>query len=82
MTTNPNPDLRTYSDESLLAAMACHAKSRGLFVDPVYRTKGEAPAELLIGDQFSALVAELERRKVCGPADLFEPILNLARINP
>lgn len=72
MTTNPNPDLRTYPDEALLAAVARHANKRGLTMDLAYRTTCGAPAELLIGRaQFKMLVAELERRDVGGASDLF-----------
>ena len=70
---NPNPELRTYTDEALLAAVAHHAKGRGLTMDLAYRTTCNAPAELLIGEaQFKILVTELERHHVCGAGDLFE----------
>ena len=65
--------IRFYDDESLLAAVAFHANSRGLTMDLAYRTTCGAPAELLIGEaQFKILVTELERRDVCGPGDLFQ----------
>lgn len=64
--------LRTYPDESLLAAVATHARNCGFTLDLAYRTTCGAPAELLIGEaQLGDLIAELERRDVCGASDLF-----------
>ncbi len=74
--------LRPYTDESLLAAVARHAACCNLVLDLAYRTRCAPPAELLVrDDQFAVLIVELERRKVCGYSDLFEPIPNLVRIN-
>ena len=64
--------IRLYDDEALLAAVAFHANSRGLIMDPAYRTSCDAPAGLVADKaQFVVLVNELERRDVCGAGDLF-----------
>lgn len=73
MTNNPYTD-KPYTTESLLAAVAHHAKGRGLTMDLAYRTTCHAPSELLVGEgQFEVLVTELKSRDVGRAGDLFCP---------